>query len=225
MSASEDAVAMQKEGRSEEEIVITLTNKGYPANEISEAVNQTKIKSAIMEPIESSPAPSQTFSPNQPITREQEEYASPQPAQVSYPAPEQYQYPQQQGYGNPYQDYSAQAQTSPYSSDTMTEIAEQVMSDKFSALKTELEKIIDFRSTILSKVDYLDERLKRLEKIIDRLQLSVLQKVGDYINNIDEIKKEIGETQKSFKSLLDNKSSAKPSSSRPSPSPREEISE
>ena len=41
-----------------------------------------------------------------------------------------------------------------------------------------------------------------MEKIIDRLQLSILQKVGDYLTNVEDIKKELAETQKSFKSML-----------------------
>ena len=69
------------------------------------------------------------------------------------------------------------------------------------SIKTDLEKVIDFKTTIDSKIESIGDRLKRLEKIIDRLQLSVLQKVGDYITNVDEIKNELVEMEKSFKSL------------------------
>jgi UDP-glucose 4-epimerase len=55
-------------------------------------------------------------------------------------------------------------------------------------------------------IEYIDERLSRIEKIIDRLQLSILQRVGEYVTNVEDIKKELVETQKSFKSLSDKKS-------------------
>jgi len=100
---------------------------------------------------------------------------------------------QQQGY--PQQQYSSM------SSDTVSEIAEEVVAEKFFNIKKELEKVIEFRTEVQAKMEYLDERLKRIEKIIDRLQLSVLQKVGDYMTNVEDIKKELDEVQKTFKAV------------------------
>jgi hypothetical protein len=120
---------------------------------------------------------------------------------------------QDQGYyQNPYQgqDYSnyqdhnqqyPQQQYSSMSSDTVSEIAEEVVAEKFFNIKKELEKVIEFRTSVQAKIEYLDERLKRMEKIIDRLQLSVLQKVGDYMTNVEDIKKELDEVQKTFKAV------------------------
>ena len=127
--------------------------------------------------------------------------------------PGYYQNPyQQQGQGQQ-QDYSAgyqdpnqqqgysQQQYSSMSSDTVNEIAEEVVAEKFFNIKKELEKVIEFRTEVQAKMEYLDERLKRIEKIIDRLQLSVLQKVGDYMTNVEDIKKELDEVQKTFKAV------------------------
>jgi len=88
------------------------------------------------------------------------------------------------------------------SSDTITEISEQVVSEKLSAVTEALENVLDLKTTMESKIDYMDERLKRIEGIIDRLQLSILQKVGDYVTNVNDMKTELAETQKSFKALL-----------------------
>ena len=52
-----------------------------------------------------------------------------------------------------------------------------------------------------AKLVHLDERLQRIEKIIDRLQLSIIQKVGEYMINVSDLKKELIETQKSFKTV------------------------
>jgi len=103
----------------------------------------------------------------------------------------QQQYPQEQ----------YQQQSGGISSDTITEIAEQVVSEKFATIKKDMEKIIDLKTTTETKLSYLDSRLKKIEAIIDRLNLSIMQKVGDYMTNIDDIKKELIETQKSFKAL------------------------
>lgn len=113
---------------------------------------------------------------------------------------------QQQDYSAAYQDPNqqqgyAQQQYSSMSSDTVSEIAEEVVAEKFFNIKKELEKVIEFRTEVQAKMEYLDERLKRIEKIIDRLQLSVLQKVGDYMTNVEDIKKELDEVQKTFKAV------------------------
>ena len=53
--------------------------------------------------------------------------------------------------------------------------------------------------------ELIEQRLRRIEAVIDKLQMSVLQKVGDYMNNVETIKNEITETQKTFKSILNKK--------------------
>lgn len=122
---------------------------------------------------------------------------TPQEQETQYPQ-EQYQYPQDQP--QQYQDYYQYP--SNLSSDTITEISEQVVSEKLSLIRDRLEKIIDLKNTFETQISQLDERLKRIEKIIDQLQLSVLQKIGEYASNINDIKHELIETQKSFKVLV-----------------------
>lgn len=102
------------------------------------------------------------------------------------------QYPQQeydQGYG-----YAAP------STDTITEISEQIVSEKISKLKIDIEKALDFRNVVETKIEILDQRLKRIESTIDKLQSAILQKVGEYVDDVHNLKNELIETQKSFKS-------------------------
>lgn len=217
---------MQNEGRTEQEIINSLKQQGVSPREIVEALGQSKIKEAVGEPeqyaspapqevpqessmpvpgtdvmpmpseeIQPTPAMAQEFAPQQTAQMEQStQYQYPQAQQAQQQYPEYQQYPQQQGGISP---------------DTITEISEQVVSEKLSPLRKDIEKVLDLKTTVDSKLEYMDERLKRIEKIIDRLNLSIMQKVGDYMSNIDDIKKELIETQKSFKSLvpaLDGKS-------------------
>lgn len=103
-------------------------------------------------------------------------------------------------YGYPeYQQYQSYQDT--MSSDIISEISEQVVSEKLAGLNDKFEKAADFRTTAEAKIEALDERLKRIEKIIDKLQISILQRVSDYVTDVKDIKKEIQETQKSFKSV------------------------
>jgi len=117
------------------------------------------------------------------------------------------------GGGEAYQDYGAYPQYQPYqeamSSDVITEISEQVVSEKLMHMHDKLEKALDMRTVIDAKVSNLDERLKRMEKVIDRIQLSILQKVGEYLTDVKDVKKELEETQKSFVAIHKKKNTGK----------------
>ena len=100
------------------------------------------------------------------------------------------------------------------STDIISEIAEQVTSEKMSTVRDRLEKVLDFRETTEVKLESLSKRIKHIEMIIDRLQLSLLQKMGEYVNDVHDIKTEMQETQKTFKRLVDDrKDSKRPTSS------------
>lgn len=200
MAILNDIQQLQKEGNSDEQIISILQSKGISPREISEAIAQSKVKEAVVGNIPETMAPTPA-APQPEAYAPSPEYApsEAQPQADVIPAaaqPEAYppQYPQG---AEAYPQYQQQPQLS---TDIISEVADQIISEKLSPIKTQLEKILDLKSTIESKMEYLDERLKRIEKIIDRLQLSVLQKVGDYLTNVEDIKKEIVETQKSFKS-------------------------
>lgn len=213
---------MQSEGKTEQEIISSLRQQGVSPREIVEALSQSKIKGAVVG--ESTPEP--YAAPMQQAQQSEQEALLPQASQeAGYPdgipaaeqpieyipsqqatteqpmpyAPAQPSQPQpSQGQ---YQEYQQYPQAIGISPDTITEIAEQVVSEKLSTLRQDLKTIIDLKTTLGTKLSLLDERLKRIEGIIDRLNISIMQKVGDYMTNIDDIKKELIETQKSFKSL------------------------
>lgn len=73
-----------------------------------------------------------------------------------------------------------------------------------------MQEIQSFKAAAKAQLESLDERLSRIEKIIDRLQLSVLQKVGDYVNDVQNLKKELVETQKSFTSISNKQQRQQP---------------
>lgn len=239
MAVLNDIRRMQSEGRTDAEIIAALKQQGVSPREITEALTQSKIREAVTgegeaaayemstseQVAEQAPMPQeqaqtmQAPAPRGPITQEYApspegaEYAQgmTQPPQEQAPVqgaemmPAQPVYP---GYEQqPQYQYAPQAAIS---TDTITEISEQVVTEKLSSLRKDIEKVVDMKTTVESKMEYLDERLKRIEKIIDRLQLSILQKVGDYATNIEDIKHELIETQKSFKSLSQQEKAEKP---------------
>ncbi len=139
------------------------------------------------------------YSPEYPQAQAENQEFSQSPAQRN-PGVQEYE-PQAQAAGyedyQPYQSYSSG--TSP---DIITEIAEQIISEKLSTIRKNIEKAIDARNSLGTKIDYIEERLKRIEKIIDTLQSSVLRRVGDYVNDVQDIKKELIETEKTLAKVM-----------------------
>ena len=227
MAALEEVKKMQEQGMAENEIIQSLQQKGMKYKEISEALAQSRIKAAVEEPpqeniISNSSESVQSSGTNSNMQKsmletpgelapiqsrenlpQSEEIPSelPQDQQgVEEMASEEYGVPEPSENQYDYQSYDSNG--TGLSSDEKTEISEQVVSEKLSETRKHLEKVIDFKTTIEAKTDSIEERLKRIENIIDTLQSSILRKVGDYVTNVDDIKKELIETQKSFSILV-----------------------
>jgi len=224
MGIIDEIEKMRQEGMSEQEIALSLQQRGVPFQQIENALSQSQIKEAVTSdpavPLPSSypqdlsqdtlqasimQSPQESL-PETPAPAQEELQESPQQFQE---APQQFQESPQETYDPSYQQYPQYSQA-PLSSDTITEIAEQVVSEKLLNIRNKLEKTIELKTETETKLTSLNERLQRIEKIIDRLELSILQKVGEYASNVSDLKKELIETQKSFKSL-----SSKPHSQHP----------
>ncbi len=128
----------------------------------------------------------------------QDQYAAQQPQQ---PAPTGYYQPQdygqQQGYGDMSQGYAPST-----GSDTMVEISEQVFEEKSRELNKKVDSFEEFKNLAQSKLDHMNDRLKRIETAMDKLQAAILEKVGSYGQDLSSIKKEMSMMQDSFSKTL-----------------------
>src|SRR3989344_607531 len=208
MTLLEEVRKMQQQGTSDEQVIQLLREKGTSYRDIADALAQTKIKAAVEEP---NTIPTSQFQQDGMEGMEPSIMTQPEQPQENIPQPTDY-YPQvpTPGYKESQsqepakyqQDQAYNAYAQPVSADMISEISEQIVVEKLSELRKHLEKVIDLKSTFESRIEYLDDRLKRLEKTIDTLQSSVLRKVGDYVTNIQDIKTELIETQKTFAKLV-----------------------
>jgi DNA-binding transcriptional MerR regulator len=201
MGALEQVTQMRRENKSDEEIISALRNQGVSPREINDALNHAQIKSAVSDIMgEDMQAPSpngeeqysdQNYDsyPQQPA---QNQVYTPQPQQAYYP-PQDY---QQQGYGQ--QDYYPQQNNT----DTIVDVASQVFEEKISEVSKKVDSNEEFKTLTKAKLEHMDERLKRMEAIIDRLQSAILEKIGAYGSNIESIKKEMSMMQDSFGKAL-----------------------
>jgi hypothetical protein len=99
-------------------------------------------------------------------------------------------------------EYAEYPQYAAPSSESITEIAEQVTSEKTENIKKELNEIKNFRTEAESKLKDFEERLKRIEGIIDTLQTTILGKIGSFGQSIEDINQEMQMMQDSFSKTL-----------------------
>lgn len=224
---------MQQEGKGDEEIAQELREQGLRPLEISEALEQAKIKAAVsqnergmaqqIQSPQQTPYPQeQTEKMNSPLAKEEEleedmhpslmEQEQSQQSQEPLPTPEyqyeeqvpgeteEYIYPTPQAYAQypEYQPYTEYQQTA----ETTTEIAESIIEEKLSKTRKELSSLQQFKTTAERKLSNLNERLKKIEDIIEKLQASIIGKIGNYSQNIEDIKKEMQLMQESFSKAL-----------------------
>lgn len=200
MGVLEQVTQMRRENRSDEEIISALKNQGVSPRDINDALNHAQIKSAVSDIMgEDMQAPSPrgyTEQDNNEYAQEsQQEYAQ---EQVYTPQPQSYSQQDSQGYG---QDYSSQ-QTN---TDTIVDIASQVFEEKISDISGKVDSSEEFKTLTNAKLEHLNERLKRIEMIIDKLQSAILEKIGNYGSNIESIKKEMSMMQDSFSKVVGQK--------------------
>tara|TARA_Y100000296_G_C5148458_1_gene245062 strand:+ start:86 stop:757 length:672 start_codon:yes stop_codon:yes gene_type:complete len=208
MSVLEQITQMKSQGVSENEIVKQLQEQGISPKEINDVFDQAQIKKAVSSEnpkTEELHAPSQkTYTPKTQEISGQEMY-SPQPQTQQE---EQYQgYPQEEAY-----DYS---QTG-VDTNTIIEVSEQVFFEKIQKIQKKVDEIYEFKTLGESKIENLSERIKKIETIIDKMQIAILEKIGSYGSNLEGIKKEMSMMQDSFGKIVNsvsekqtNKTSAK----------------
>jgi hypothetical protein len=123
-------------------------------------------------------------------------------------APEQ---PQDDYYQQTPQAYSQQDYYAPQGgtdTETISEIAEQVTTEKLNDYKKKVGDIASFKNNIQDKVNDIDDRLKRIENSIDKLQQAVIGKIGEFGESNAAVHKDLdnlhGTVAKLMNPLIDN---------------------
>ena len=106
---------------------------------------------------------------------------------------------QGQGYQNQGQEYQ---QYNAVNTETMTEIASQLMDEKIMKITSALKDLTDMKSILDVQVRKMDERLTRIESIIDSLQTSLIRKTSEQEQNISDIKTELHGMQTGFSKMI-----------------------
>ena len=220
MTTLEKIMQMQQQGISDAEISTQLQNEGISPTEINNSFNQAKIKNAVSPPenappsgmqgMEASMTPisqEQTSAQNQPMSQE----IQAQPPEIYPPQEQMQEQPQQDYYQQTPQAYPQQNYYAPQGTmdtETISEVAEQVVTEKLNDYKKKVGDIASFKTAIQEKVNDIDDRLKRIEESFDKLQQAIIGKIGEFGETNAMIHKDLnnlhGTVSKLMNPLIDN---------------------
>lgn len=207
MGALEQVMQLRGQGMSDEDVSSALQQQGVSPKEITDAINQANIKNAVSGEGDAPPAGGY-------------ETAGAGGAEGGY-APQTQDYSQYdaQGQATAPQEYYEEAAYAGgggagMSPDTMIELSTQVFSEKIKKTSKSVDELSEFKALAQVKLESMDERLKRIEKIIDTIQIKVLEKVGSFASELQKTQKELEMVENSFSKVAMPKSSSKKSSSK-----------
>ena len=164
---------MQQQGYQDDQIAMMLTDQGISPKDITDALNKSKIKAAVYQPEYGQDAAA--YSENQ------------LPAQTQQAPTVQPNYPEYvQG----------------MSSETVSEITEQLISEKLGNVLKSISDVSVFKERTDKRISLIDDRLKKIEMLVDELRSSIIRKIGDFSQNVEDIKNEMSMVQDSFSKIV-----------------------
>ncbi|MFA6023023.1 MAG: hypothetical protein WC781_02970 [Candidatus Pacearchaeota archaeon] len=207
MSTLDSVNQLKQSGYSESEIIQTLQQNGISPREINDAISQSKIKEAVAgsSMIEEQNGEFSGMQPslmNQPIEEVPLEPEVPSPYETQIPYPQETQQYGEQPSGYPQESYQAYPQSYGLNTETMSEIASQLIAEKLSKTNLSISSLMEFKSLIDSKVDKIDSRLVRIESIMDQLQTTLIRRSSGQVQDIEDIKTELRGMQNSFSKVI-----------------------
>ena len=209
-----EILKLSREGYTDADIIKYLREEGYTPIQINDAINQAKIKLELART--AGIEPEEEYSDSDYDESEGEEQMTPsimsqeQPEETYYAPPAQPQpmaapavaptttepeeaYP----YSYPYA-YEAKAA----STETMEELAEEIIEEKWRDFSKKAGNISEFKTYIESRLKNLDDRLKRIEKAFDKLQSVVLEKTREHGRDVKSLGSEMQALEGAFGKII-----------------------
>jgi len=207
---TEIVLRMIEEGKSDAEIVALLTEQGFKPAQISEALNQARIKQAV----EAKAEEEAKLAPKEARVREVEEGLAPSIFTAKEEAEEAEEIPKPSmemreeriGKGVPSEvsypyEYEAEA-TAAVDTEAIEEIAEEIVSEKWEEARAKISSIIEWREYMENRLKNMDDRMRRIESALDKMQAAVLGEVDKYGQTIKGLGAEVRSLEGAFSKIL-----------------------
>ncbi|MFC1698095.1 hypothetical protein ACFL1H_07160 [Nanoarchaeota archaeon] len=169
---------MRQQGMSDNQIVQALQKDGFNSQQIFDAMNQADI----MGNVGPGPAPQMGGTPQAPMP----------------PGPEMAPPGMPPGQGMP-----GPAMGAPTGQDTrIEEIAESIIEEKWQELVQNINKIIEWKNSVESKMAELQTQIQQIKSSFDNLHTGVVGKMGDYDKHLGTIGSDVKSMEQVFNKVL-----------------------
>lgn len=165
--------AMRSKGFDNNQIVQALQRNGYSSTRIFDALNQADLVTGAAMPSDSSFMGDQA------------------PAPPGYDAPES-----MQNYGG------GGGMGGGVSNEEVEELVESIIDEKWEELAKDINKIVEWRNDVESRISKMEQRFESLKDEFDKLHQAIIGKIGDYDKNILEVGAEVKAMEKVFSKVL-----------------------
>jgi peptidoglycan hydrolase CwlO-like protein len=88
------------------------------------------------------------------------------------------------------------------SDNSVEELVESVIDEKWNELVKDLNKIIDWKNASETRLTAIEQQFKDLKDQFDRLHAAIVGKINDYDKNIQDVGAEIKAMEKVFSKVL-----------------------
>jgi DNA-binding transcriptional MerR regulator len=196
---------LQAQGMQDADIIKQLQAEGVPPKDIGDAINQVKIKQAV-GPEQTTPTQDMQQSIMQPQEQQMQQALPAEQIQQQTPM----QTPQEQAaYDQAYyqtpQAYPQQAyypQAGGFDTETISEIADQIVTEKLQEQNEKTGDISAFKSSTEEQLENLSQRLEQIEASIEQLQQAVIAKIGEFGQTGEYIKKDLNNLHNTVSKLM-----------------------
>lgn len=224
---TDKVLQMRTQNVSNNQIIQILQREGYDLTAIFNAMNQADIKGGVdaagmtnpdayPDAEQQQPTEGGQTMPQQPLpplqypdqqqyaqapadTGAQQDYVQEPMEQQQYPQ-QMPQYPQQQYPQQMPEQYNAPSPS--FESQRIEELAEAIIDEKWNEIVRSINKIIDWKERVESRVNKIEQQLEDLNKSMDTLHKGVLGKITDYDQNLTNVGAEIKAMEKVFQKVL-----------------------
>ncbi len=176
-------IQLRQQGLSSNQIVETLQKEGFASSQIFDAMSQADIKGIVETPGE---APAPMPAPGAPAEMPPPQAEIPPPSAGMPPPP------------MPEMPAAPEAITR----ETIEEIAESIIDEKWEELMKGVDKILAWKEEVGKMMTKLEQEIKHLKASFEELHKGVLGKIGEYDKGIKSVGSDIKAMEGVFKKVL-----------------------
>ncbi|MBI4738891.1 hypothetical protein HY772_04990 [Candidatus Woesearchaeota archaeon] len=191
ITPTEEVLNLRQQGLSNNQITEILARQGYATSQILDAMNQADIRARI--------APMQLQRGDR--MPENQVPPMPPPGFAAYP-----QGPMPPPVARPpmpsMMPEGDEGREGDYAVTRIEELAEAIIDEKWAELVENINRIIDWKEKTEARIASIETEFKNLKENFDKLQGSVLEKVGEYDRHIQDVGTEVAALEKVFQKVL-----------------------